>query len=92
MQTLPPIGCHGRGAQASSLTNPVSHQEAPITEQMRLVKEAGVFDFFDRQPLPQEAPEFVQGASQYALPVWTGTWSYQLGRDDGALDRNAKAA
>lgn len=92
MKTLPPIGCHGRGAQASSLTQPVSFRELPIEGQMRLVKEAGVFDFFDRQPLPHEVSEFLGGVGRHALPVFTGTWSYQLGRDKDALARNAKAA
>ena len=42
--TLPPIGCNGRGAQASSMQAPVSLAEPSIEEQFRLVSEAGVFD------------------------------------------------
>ena len=41
------IGCNGRGAQASSIDHPVSLEEASIDEQFRLVKETGVFDYFE---------------------------------------------
>ena len=52
------IGCNGRGAQASSIENPVSLDEASIDEQFRLVKETGVFDYFDRIPLRDSYDEY----------------------------------
>ena len=60
MARLPPIGCNGRGAQASSIAHPVSLTEPPLEEQFRLVAEAGVFDAFDRllagRPRKHRAP------------------------------------
>jgi hypothetical protein len=89
---LPPIGCNGRGAQASSLAAPVSLVEASIDEQFRLVKEAGVFDFFDRLPLPQQLDDYLRCIAQYDLPVATASWFYELGNDEALLPRNLDIA
>ena len=58
------IGCNGRGAQASSLEHPVSLQEDSIDEQFRLVKETGVFDYFDRIPLRATASTTIAAPSR----------------------------
>ena len=68
---LPPIGCNGRGAQASSITQPVSLTEAGIAEQFRLVREAGAFDFFDRLPGPSDLPTYLRCIAEHALPADT---------------------
>ncbi len=86
MKTLPPIGCNGRGAQASSLTHPVSLVEPPIETQFHLVREAGVFDHFDRLPLdPDEARRYVACSQRFGLPVLTTSWFYAAGRDEALL-------
>ena len=54
------IGCNGRGAQASSIDRPISLEEASIDEQFRLVKETGVFDYFDRIPLREDFDTYVK--------------------------------
>jgi hypothetical protein len=82
------IGCNGRGAQASSLTRPVSLEEAPIDEQFRLVKETGVIDYFDRLPLPANIDEYRRAIAKYDLPVRTASWFYRLGQDDALLSAN----
>lgn len=82
---LPPIGCNGRGAQASSLEHRVSVIEPSITEQFRLVAEAGVFDFFDRLPMPDEVDEFHRCIEAFRLPVLTASWFYAVGRDEALL-------
>lgn len=91
--SLPPIGCNGRGAQASSLTAPVSLTEPPLEEQFRLVAETGVFDAFDRLPQPGELERYRRCIERHGLPVHTASWFYALGRDEGQLpDRLAMAA
>ena len=81
MTTLPPflIGCNGRGVQLSSLTQPVSLTELPIREQFRLVKEAEVFDYFDRLPLRNNLDEYTRAMAEFDLPVHTASWFYRLG-------------
>ncbi len=82
------LGCNGRGVQASSLAHPVSLQEASIDEQFRMVKEAGVFDYFDRLPLPSQLGQYHAAMAKYDLPVHTASWFYRLGRDDALLADN----
>jgi sugar phosphate isomerase/epimerase len=90
--SLPPIGCNGRGAQASSLAAPVSLVEASIDEQFRLVKQSGVFDFFDRLPLPQQIDEYRRCSARHGLPVATCSWFYEIGSDEPLLARNLQSA
>ena len=82
---LPPIGCNGRGAQASSLQAPVAIVEAPVEEQFRLVREAQVFDGFDRLPMPDQVGTFLRCIEKYSLPVRTASWFYALGADESLL-------
>ena len=65
------IGCNGRGAQASSINHPISLEEASIDEQFRLVKEAGVFDYFDHIPLRDSFDEYQSAIEKYDLPICT---------------------
>ena len=83
--TLPPIGCNGRGAQASSLEAPVSLAEPTVREQFRLVKDSGAFDYFDRLPSASELPAYLACAEEFQLPVHTASWFYALGRDEPLL-------
>ncbi|OPK10194.1 xylose isomerase [Pseudomonas sp. VI4.1] len=86
------IGCNGRGVQLSSLDHPVKQEELSIREQFRLVKEAGVFDYFDRLPLRSNLGEYLQAIDDFQLPVLTSSWFYTLGdeADDAALLDNLK--
>lgn len=89
---LPPIGCNGRGAQASSMDAPVSLMEASVEEQFRLVREAGAFDFFDRLPMPGQIDEYLRCAERYRLPVHTASWFYALERDEPLLAEKLRLA
>jgi len=84
-KSLPPIGCNGRGAQASSLQAPVSLVEPSIDEQFRLVSEAGVFDSFDRLPMPDELNTYLRCIDRWKLPVLTASWFYALRQDEDLL-------
>ena len=84
-KALPPIGCNGRGAQASSLQAPVSLVEPSIEEQFRLVSEAGVFDSFDRLPMPDQLDTYLQCIERWDLPVLTASWFYALRQDEEVL-------
>lgn len=94
MRTRPPflIGCNGRGVQPSSLAHPVGLQELPIREQFRLVREAGVFDYFDRLPLRSNLHEYERAMAEFDLPVHTCSWFYRLGdpADEAQLQDNLK--
>lgn len=79
------LGCNGRGVQRSSLQQPVSLNELPIREQFRLVKESGVFDYFDRIPLRSNFDEYIKAIEEFSLPVHSASWFYRLGEDEALL-------
>jgi hypothetical protein len=78
------LGCNGRGAQG------VPRQPPSVDEQFRRVKEAGVFDHFDRMPQPGQEAEYVRASHKHALPIRTGLWSYTSGKDEAALEKNLR--
>jgi len=80
------LGCHGRGAQH------IPGQPMTIDEKFRLVKESGVFDFFDRLPQPGEEKEYLKAAEKYDLPMKTGLWTYHKGKDEERLLTNLRLA
>lgn len=86
------IGCNGRGAQNSSIDRPISLEESSIDEQFRLVKETGVFDYFDRIPLRDSFDEYRKAVEKYDLPICTVSWFYRLGADEALLQDNLKIA
>ncbi len=74
-------------------TNGIKHTHAdpmpPVLERFRMVKEAGVFDYVDKTPDPDQIEDFERGRDQFGLPVRAGGWFYQLGNpDDMALFEN----
>lgn len=73
------LGCNGRGAQPSSIERPVQLGELSIREQFRLVKQAGVFDYFDRLPLRSNLDEYCTAIDEFQLPVHSCSWFYRLG-------------
>jgi hypothetical protein len=76
------LGCNGRGAQHIPGAPP------SIDEQFRMVKESGVFDFFDRLPQPGQEDEYLQASVRHDLPILTGLWTYTAGRDEKLLVKN----
>ena len=86
------LGCNGRGAQPSSHAKPVGLEELPIREQFRLVKDSGVFDYFDRLPLRSNLDEYINAISEFQLPVHSCSWFYRLGdeKEEALLRDNLK--
>ncbi len=75
-------------------TNGVKHTHAdpvpPVLERFRMVKEAGVFDYVDKTPDPDQIEDFGKGRDEFGLPVRAGGWFYQLGNpdDEALIERN----
>src|SRR5262249_50915659 len=76
------LGCNGRGAMHLSTSEP------SLEEQFRLVKDSGVFDYFDRLPQPHQVNEYIRCSAKFSLPIHTITWYYTLGRDDALVEQN----
>lgn len=76
------LGCNGRGAQHAPGSPP------SIDDQFRMVKECGLFDFFDRLPQPGQEAEYLRASEKHGLPILTGLWTYTAGRDEALLLKN----
>lgn len=73
-------------------TNGIRHIDADpmpdVRTRFRMVKEAGVFDYVDKTPDPDQVEDFKAGSAETGLPIRAGGWFYELGGDDGLLERN----
>ena len=58
----------------------------------RMVKESGVFDYFDKTPTPADGPVFLRASQKYGVPLTAGGWFYMLGRDEPLLEWHLKMA
>ena len=70
------IGCTAGGT---------THQDTNIpapAEKVRMVAEAGVFDYIDRTPPLEEIEEYAKASQKYGLPILSCGWFYTLGRDE----------
>lgn len=66
--------------------------EFDIDTRFRMVKEAGVFDYYDKTPTPYDAPQFRKAVSKYDMPLTAGGWFYMLGRDEPLLQWHLQVA
>jgi len=76
------IGCTGGGA---------THRDADIPDiatKVRMIKEAGVFDYIDRSPPDEEFRDLYKACERHDLPVLASGWFYTVGRDEPLYERN----
>jgi len=69
--------------------NGVVHTDADsfdVDTRFRMVKEAGVFDYYDKTPPPGEIDAYLAASAKYALPIRAGGFYYTLGRDEQLLE------
>jgi hypothetical protein len=73
-------------------TNGIRHTHADgmpdIDTRFRMVREAGVFDYVDKTPAPDEIEQFLKASAKYGLPVRAGGWFYTLDKDEPLLAHN----
>lgn len=87
------LACAGRGVIPSSMTAPVSDTELPISEQLRILSESGLWDFVDRIPVDdKQLDEYLAASDRYGLPVLSGSWTYVLGQDEHVMVSNLERA
>ena len=80
------IGCTASGATHGDTSVP------DITTKVRMVKDAGVFDYIDRCPPDDEFRALMSASERYDLPVLSSGWFYTLGRDALLFERNIHKA
>jgi hypothetical protein len=80
------IGCTAGGATHHDNDIP------DIATKVRMVKDAGVFDYVDRCPPDDEFRALLKASEHCDLPVRVGGWFYTLGRDATLFERNIHKA
>jgi hypothetical protein len=79
------IGCQGRGVRHGD--------EVPDVDTLfAMVRDAGVFDHFDRLPQPGEESAYLRAAEKYGIPIRTGSVVYRAGGSLGDLEKNLRVA
>ena len=77
-------------------TNGIKHTHADpmpdVDTRFAMVREAGVFDYVDKTPDPDQIEDFLAASDKYGLPVRGSGWFYTLGEDDALLETNLATA
>lgn len=69
--------------------NSVVHTDADhfdLDTRFRMVREAGVFDYYERSPPPGELDAHLRASARHDLPIRAGGFYYTLGRDEALLE------
>ncbi len=61
-----------------------------LEEQFAMVKESGVYDYFDKTPPTEQMRDYLKMSEKYDLLIFAGGWFYVLGRDEILLAENLK--
>jgi len=57
-----------------------------LDTRFRMVKESGVYDYYDKTPESlEQADEYLAASKKYDLPIRAGGWFYRLGQDEQLL-------
>lgn len=65
--------------------------EFDLDTRFRMVREAGVYDYYDKTPeSPDQVDDYIRCSEKYDLPVRAGGWFYTLGRDEALLEQNLR--
>jgi hypothetical protein len=69
--------------------NSVVHTDADqfdLESRFRMVRDAGVFDYYERSPPPGELDTHRRLSERYGIPIRAGGFYYTLGRDEALLE------
>lgn len=81
-----PIGCAGNGVCHSDREQP------DVETRFRMVKEAGVFDYYDKSPPMGEVDQYIAASNRHGVPIRATGFFYVLGRDEPLLEWNLRVA
>ena len=75
--------------------NGILHTDADSVDtdtRFRMVREAGVFDYIERSPLPNEIDANLRASEKHGVPIRAGGFYYTLGRDEPLLEWHLRIA
>ena len=62
--------------------------EIDVDTKFKMVRDSGVFDYFDVTPPFDKISEYAEASAKYSIPIAAGGYYYQLGRDENLLNRH----
>jgi hypothetical protein len=66
--------------------------EFDVDSKFRMVKESGVFDYYDKTPSPSDVFWYERAMAKHGVPMLAGGWYYTLGRDEPLLEWHLRVA
>ena len=78
------------GVTESGVIHTAADPPFDLETMFRMVKESGVYDYFDKTPPADQADAYRRCAEKYDLPILAGGWYYTLGRDEQLLEDNLR--
>ena len=78
------------GITESGVMNSGSDPPIPLEKKFKMVKESGVYDYFDKTPPKALVKEYLRCSEKFDLPILAGGWYYVLGRDEDMLMENLR--
>lgn len=66
------------------------HPPKNIASRFRMVQDAGVFDYIDVTPAPNEVNEYEKCAQRFDIPILAGSRNYILGKEENELFDNLR--
>ena len=76
------------GVTEASILHTDADEPLDIETKFRMVKESGVYDYYDKTPPAEEESTYARLSAKYDLPILAGGWFYQLGKDELLLKSN----
>lgn len=64
------------------------HPPLDLDTRFRMVKESGVYDYYDKTPSLADVDDYLVVSERYELPVLAGGWFYRVGQDEALLKQN----
>ncbi len=80
------------GIQTNGIKHAHDDPMPDIDTRFRMVRDAGVFDYVDKTPAPDEIDDFLRASDRYGLPVRASGWFYDLGEHEALLENNLQVA
>ncbi|MFT7654344.1 MAG: hypothetical protein ACI9ON_003242 [Limisphaerales bacterium] len=76
------------GVTEASILHTDADEPFDLETRFRMVKESGVYDYYDKTPPSDEEAAYANLSAKYDLPILAGGWFYQLGKDEALLKSN----
>lgn len=76
------------GITEGGVMNTDQHPPLDLDARFRMVKESGVYDYYDKTPNVADVDDYLAASETHDLPILAGGWFYRIGQDEALLKQN----